>query len=593
MHCKGCGEIIEGGAGEASIVGTDSSFHPKCMMCAKCNKPINGVFSQQDGKLVHVNCREQMICAKCGEQIKGNAITVSDEEFHPECFKCVECEQPILRSFRKRPDGERICDKCIPKKECAGCKKALEGKFLSALGGEYHPSCFKCTMCNKKLDGSFFQNESGDIMCGNCLEKSTDKVTKLRKCRRCEEFIREGKIMFGDRDDPFHEACFTCVNCDCKLEAFFIDPNRKYKSENMKYLCMTCGPKEASLEVVGTEQDENGVIRLKTCSKVTGSKGTCAKCKKDFETTEERLVFKDQNSIHYACFACRVCKSSPDKADEDLRLGRRQVLALLEGRYVCLICRKSNKEIAREIKAGVYQGKKGGHCYTLKLIDEYTAWFDHSSNLAAGASWHSVCLPVEGINEECQRTLELTVKTVEGVCGPAVGTKYTLTAEDAKNRKLAWADQRVTLERDENLEEGKKVGIAPNTPPKVERKPLSVIPLPGYRSTDASMLMQGSAGIMSRPQIDKSTGAVQPFDEDIAKRADKELLILRNLKAGSFTLADLRKQDFCEKNGFDPKNKENYIPDDLFPTFFGMSREAFQKQPKWKQDRGKKTLGIF
>lgn len=110
------------------------------------------------------------MCAECGKRIEGATVTASNKEFHPECFKCIKCEQTINSSFQILPDGERVCDKCSNDETCTGCHNVLEGQYTTALEGKYHLDCFKCTSCSKTLDGSFFQNESGDIVCASCTE---------------------------------------------------------------------------------------------------------------------------------------------------------------------------------------------------------------------------------------------------------------------------------------------------------------------------------------------------------------------------------------------------------------------------------------
>eukprot|EP00397_Hematodinium_sp_SG-2012_P006713 GEMP01006748.1.p1 GENE.GEMP01006748.1~~GEMP01006748.1.p1 ORF type:complete len:664 (+),score=124.56 GEMP01006748.1:34-1992(+) len=649
LKCKGCDKIIVGGSPAATMVGADA-YHSHCMKCETCGKDIVGAYSVSQGKMVHLSCREVKTCAECGERIGGTAVTASSEEFHPNCFKCSTCQKAITGAFRTNKEtGKRTCQNCIVRKTCTACKKVLEGQFVTALGGTYHPACFNCSSCSSALIGSFFQTESGQMVCAKCLEESEDAGRITHRCRKCKEMILEGAVMFGHKEDAFHEACFTCSRCDTPMEDFVIDPSRKFKYQAMNYICVPCGEKarkeqqEPTATEVGVTKDGTGSTVVEH-SKPEAATGSCAKCKKAFGSTEERLVFNDGSQIHYDCFKCQICGSVHSAAQKDIKLDRRQVIALLENRYRCMECRVDNEQIEREIEIGIYQGTTGCRTYTLKIIDEHTAWLDHTLQSEPSASWHTVCMTSEGFNNESRRTLHLTVKSKEGVSGPDVGTKFVLTVEGDRNRRLAWTDHDVVMERNEKLEleelqlEASESSLdeipcaeqslpdedVSNDPPQVTqssaniaeptaidqahdtvepkdecnenveskesqlkvlesplkeipRKPLAELPVPNENvSNDPSLPTKGSADTKEQTAIDQTHNAVKQKDE-----------------GRICTLENLRNADFCNANGIDLKGKENYLPDDLFVSLIGMSREAWGKMPAWKKTIKKKALGIF
>jgi hypothetical protein len=45
--------------------------------------------------------------------------------------------------------------------------------------------------------------------------------------------------------------------------------------------------------------------------------------------------------------------------------------------------------------------------------------------------------------------------------------------------------------------------------------------------------------------------------------------------------------------GCDPLHMEDYLTDDEFVKFLGMTREEFTPLPKWKRDRLKKNKHLF
>jgi len=473
---------IEGGTPAAVIMGNDA-YHTGCMTCATCNETITGAYTEENGHLVHVKCREEKICGKCGEEIKGEAISVSEKKFHPECFKCYECKKEISGSFRTTADGERICAACIKLKKCFACKKGIERKSIAADGKDYHPECFKCQKCEKQLGEKYLKNDVGEILCDAC---ASEDGSVLRRCVKCEELIKEGIVLFGKDQDTFHEACFTCHECNNKMDEFGVWE----EGGKRRYLCVTCVKKK--------QEETAGEVVVKT-TRIISSSGTskskkkeeqstpgiCLKCKKGPNEGEEMMIFRDKSTIHFSCFRCDVCKSVPEKNNN---LGRRQVLALLEGRYTCIQCRKNISQ---------------------------------------------------GIQDE------------------------------------------------ESLSRKPKPSGA-DTPPKTER-----IPQFGLESKASFNLNDGSAGIIKRAPIDKSFGAIAPCDEEKNLQEKNDLMKIGTIQSGDVTIADLRNREFCEKNDIDLKVKEKYISDDLFPSLFGMSREAFDKEPLWKKNKKKQEIGIF
>ncbi len=47
----------------------------------------------------------------------------------------------------------------------------------------------------------------------------------------------------------------------------------------------------------------------------------------------------------------------------------------------------------------------------------------------------------------------------------------------------------------------------------------------------------------------------------------------------------------CE--GVDPQAKELSLSDEEFMTVFGVTKDEFKLQPKWKKDKQKKEKGLF
>ncbi|KAG1365448.1 putative Villin-1 [Cocos nucifera] len=60
-----------------------------------------------------------------------------------------------------------------------------------------------------------------------------------------------------------------------------------------------------------------------------------------------------------------------------------------------------------------------------------------------------------------------------------------------------------------------------------------------------------------------------------------------------FSYEQLKSKSTNPIRGIDDKRREFYLSDDEFQTIFGMTKEAFYQQPKWKQDLQKKKVDLF
>lgn len=93
-------------------------------------------------------------------------MTVDGQLFHPECFVCASCRQPIAGPFVKDDKG-RLCAGCQPR--CEICQEPLAGHSTLKLDGRrIHEDCFRCCGCNKVLRGGHFKEGPGRYQCGDC-----------------------------------------------------------------------------------------------------------------------------------------------------------------------------------------------------------------------------------------------------------------------------------------------------------------------------------------------------------------------------------------------------------------------------------------
>eukprot|EP00475_Leptophrys_vorax_P008090 TRINITY_DN1518_c0_g1_i4.p1 TRINITY_DN1518_c0_g1~~TRINITY_DN1518_c0_g1_i4.p1 ORF type:complete len:270 (-),score=77.49 TRINITY_DN1518_c0_g1_i4:724-1533(-) len=120
MPCRGCGVIIKD-AEEAKLF-EDRRWHVRCFVCQTCKQPfVRGKVRPQAAKGLPFceNCIEEAKAIKCGfckETILHTYIEPKGvhKKFHPNCFRCDACKQPIAAAFKKRLEWT-LCVKCSMK----------------------------------------------------------------------------------------------------------------------------------------------------------------------------------------------------------------------------------------------------------------------------------------------------------------------------------------------------------------------------------------------------------------------------------------------------------------------------------------------
>ncbi|XP_023248652.1 actin-binding LIM protein 1 [Copidosoma floridanum] len=217
----------------------DKYFHIGCFKCAQCNASLaqGGFFARDNAYYCTKDYRERWgtKCAGCGEYVEGDVVTAGERHaFHPNCFHCQRCRQPLLGQGTKVTlvQGQALCHKCvsIPVREastplggprgtagaggasqdpgaCAGCGQQLrEGQALVALDRQWHVWCFKCHSCDTVLHGEYM-GKDGVPYC----EKDYQKQFGV-KCAYCNRYI-SGKVLQAGDNHHFHPTCARCTKC--------------------------------------------------------------------------------------------------------------------------------------------------------------------------------------------------------------------------------------------------------------------------------------------------------------------------------------------------------------------------------------------
>lgn len=129
--CRGCRREISG----RYVTALGGTWHPDCFVCAACGQPLVGSFVRHDGLALHDACYAEQVaprCRGCGQPIRGDFVTALEAPWHRACFVCVACHRPITGSFHVR-DGQPLHPTCFAERynpRCGYCRTPLMGRYL-------------------------------------------------------------------------------------------------------------------------------------------------------------------------------------------------------------------------------------------------------------------------------------------------------------------------------------------------------------------------------------------------------------------------------------------------------------------------------
>lgn len=107
--CGGCGQRIRS---QESIEAMGCSWHVDCFVCARCSQPLSEPAEGTDGTDATkfnfyffngaIYCAKDYLehmadkCSGCGFNVVDSALEVLGHTWHPECFVCSECKEPLI-----------------------------------------------------------------------------------------------------------------------------------------------------------------------------------------------------------------------------------------------------------------------------------------------------------------------------------------------------------------------------------------------------------------------------------------------------------------------------------------------------------------
>ena len=183
-------------------------------------------------------------CAACALPIEGRIVSAAFQRFHPYCFTCYHCAEPLecvafypepdthrsarLARIEARADGSDVLEEkagetaeddgdaglrfyChldyheLYSPRCRSCKTPIETEVVLACGGSWHVGHFFCAECGDPFDAKTpFVEKDGYAWCVSCHAGRFSG-----KCKGCRKPVVDGGV--SALGGEWHVNCFCCV----------------------------------------------------------------------------------------------------------------------------------------------------------------------------------------------------------------------------------------------------------------------------------------------------------------------------------------------------------------------------------------------
>ncbi|XP_030077359.1 prickle-like protein 4 isoform X1 [Microcaecilia unicolor] len=161
---------------------------------------------------------------QCGRQMNRGEMAVWASKlgdhccWHPSCFTCVTCSQPLLHLIYFHQDGDVYCGRHhaeLFRPRCASCDQLIFAEELTeAEGWNWHVEHFCCTDCEGVLGGQKYVMKSGSPYCFTCFQSLYAET-----CQSCGDPIGLDCQHVSYQGQHWHArtSCFCCDSCQKSL----------------------------------------------------------------------------------------------------------------------------------------------------------------------------------------------------------------------------------------------------------------------------------------------------------------------------------------------------------------------------------------
>lgn len=144
-----------------------------------------------------------------------------------------------------------------------------------------------------------------------------------------------------------------------------------------------------------------------------------------------------------------------------------------------------------------------------------------------------------------------------------------------------------------NVLTAEKKKQSPDSSPMASSSPVVESNTPDAKSETAASELEGPEEVTETKEAEElapetgSNGSSETKLEDVEDGNDNQN------SQSVFTYEQLKAKSGSHLSGIDLKRREAYLSEEEFQTVFAISKEAFSKLPRWKQDMLKRKVDLF
>ncbi|MGV3522901.1 MAG: protein DA1 [Candidatus Sericytochromatia bacterium] len=175
--CQACGRAL----GHPYVRAGRHAYHPACFCCAGCEQPLTQTFTEQKGRVWHVSCYQAQsgkVCTYCHHPLGESWVTFEKYPYHAACYDAYV-----------RP-------------ECCHCGGAITGGYHSDDAGHWHVACYDqvnlepCAICQQPLKGKYLFDPWGHKA---HVKHGGQRTLSCGVCARLvSQATSQGGIQYGD-----------------------------------------------------------------------------------------------------------------------------------------------------------------------------------------------------------------------------------------------------------------------------------------------------------------------------------------------------------------------------------------------------------
>ncbi len=159
-------------------------------------------------------------CNGCKQFVTGSHITALGSDWHSSCFTCGGCGKPIGNNSFYNREGLPYHPDCFHQRfspRCAKCGNVIVGSYITALGKTWHDVHFECARCGLPFLGTGYYLRDGQAYCKQHYEELFVEPCAICKRPLVGRYITNHwgqKYCAGHAE--VYVPCFACHRLICE-----------------------------------------------------------------------------------------------------------------------------------------------------------------------------------------------------------------------------------------------------------------------------------------------------------------------------------------------------------------------------------------